>query len=125
MWKRILPILVAPLLLSGCAATFTNLTPHRQPRNTENAYAVEVALDTRQQSLKWESIQPYVNVGTEFFPMRQTQLMKNRWEGLVPVPPGTNLVYYRYKFDFQYRDFGGLRADSATSPEYKLVITDK
>lgn len=57
--------------------------------------------------------------------MRQTLLMKNRWEGLVPVPPRTNLVYYHYKFDFQYNDFGGPRTDSAASTDYKLQILEK
>jgi len=125
MRKKILPLLVAPLLLAGCA-TFTNLTPQRQVRNANNLYPVEFAFNTRQQSLRWDSIQAYVNVGTEFYPMRPTLLMTNRWEGLVPVPPGKNVVQYRYKFDFKYNAVGkSPQGDSAISREYMLRILDR
>jgi len=125
MWKKILLVLLAPLLLAGCA-TFTNLTPQRQVRNANNLYPVEVAFNTRQQSLRWDSIQPFVKVGTEFYPMRQTLMMKNRWEGLVPVPSGTNTLQYRYKFDFKYNVVGGQpQNDSVISPEYSLRILNR
>lgn len=125
MWKKALPLLLAPCLLAGCGTTFTNLTAQRQVRNPNNLYPVEVALNTRQQSLRWESIQPFVVVGAEAYPMRQTLLMKNRWEVLLPVPPRTKVVYYRYKFDFQYNAFGQPKTDSDSSPEYKLLIFEK
>ena len=57
--------------------------------------------------------------------MRPTQLMTNRWEGLVPVPAGTNIVHYRYKFDFNYNAMGNPKSDSALSREYTLRIIDK
>jgi hypothetical protein len=125
MWKKALPVLLLPWLLTGCTATFTNLSAKHQVRNPNNLYQVEVALSTRQQSLRWESIQPSVMVGTESYPLRPTPLMTNRWEGLIPVPPQTNFVYYRYKFDFKYNDFGGPQNDSASSREYKLQILEK
>jgi hypothetical protein len=125
MLKRFLPLLLLPLLLAGCTSTFTNLTPLQQTRNANNLYPVEVALSTRQQTLRWDSIKPQIVVGTEFHPMRPTPLMSNRWEGLVPVPPGTNIVHYRYKFDFDYSAMGSPRQDSALSPEYTLRILDK
>jgi hypothetical protein len=125
MWKKALPVLLAPCLLAGCSSTFTNLTAQRQVRNPNNLYPVEVALNTRQQSLRWDSIQPFVVVGTEAYPMRQTLLMKNRWEGLVPVPAQTNVVYYHYKFDFQYNAFGKPKTDSDSSPDYMLLILEK
>lgn len=124
MWKKVLPLLLVPCLLAGCSSTFTNLTAQRQPRNPNHLYPVGVAFNTRQQSLRWDSIQPVVVVGTESFPLRQTVLMSNRWEGLVPVPAGTNLVHYHYKFDFQYNDFGGPKSDSAFSPPYRLQILE-
>src|SRR5256885_16863289 len=99
----LLPIL---LLISGCTTTFTNLTPQHQERNANNLYPVEVSLNTRQQTLRWDSIKPQIVVGTEFYSMRPTRLMTNRWEGLVPVPLGTNIVHYRYKFDFEYNAMG-------------------
>lgn len=125
MLKKFLPLALLPLLLAGCTATFTNLTPRQQPRSTNNLYRVECALDTRQQSLRWDSIQPKIVVGTDSFPMRPTSLMTNRFEGLVLVPPGANLIHYRYKFDFSYNAFGGPKPDSAVSPDYTLRIVDQ
>ncbi len=125
MSKKTLLLLLAPLLLAGCSATFTNLASHQQVRNPNNLYPVDVALSTRQQSLCWESIEPCVVMGADVYPMRPTLLMTNRWEGLLPVPPGTNIVHYRYKFDFKYNAFGGPpKSDSAFSPEYTLRIRE-
>jgi hypothetical protein len=50
--------------------------------------------------------------------------MTNRWEGLVQVPAGTDVVHYRYKFDFSYNAMGGPKPDSALSPEYTLRILE-
>jgi hypothetical protein len=126
MLKRFLPFLSVPLLLlAGCTSVFTNLTPQTQVRNTNNLYTVECAMTSRQQTLRWDSIKPQILVGAEVYQMRPTRLMTNRWEGLVPVSPGTNLTHYRYKFDFEYNAMGGSRADSALSPEYSLRILDK
>lgn len=125
MWKKALPILLLPCLLTGCTATFTNLSARHQVRNPNNLYPVEVALNSRQQSLRWETIEPKVVVGTETYDLRPTPLMTNRWEGLIPVGPQTNLVFYHYKFDFKYYHFGSPRNDSAASPEYKLQILEK
>jgi hypothetical protein len=124
MLKKALPLLLLPLLFAGCRATFTNLTPQQQFRNTNNLYSVEVALDSRQQTLRWDSIKPQIVVGTEFYPMRPTLLMTNRWEGLVPVPARTNIVHYRYKFDYEYTAMGKPKPDSALSSEYTLRILD-
>ena len=122
MLKRLPLILLAPLFFAGCTSTFTNLTPLHQTRNANNLYPVEVAMSSRQQTLRWDSIKPQIMVGTELYPMRSTTLMTNRWEGLVPVPPGTSLVHYRYKFDFDQNAMGKPKPDSALSPEYTLHI---
>lgn len=125
MLKKFLPVLLAPLLLAGCTATFTNLTPKQQPRNPSNVYPVEVALATRQQTLRWESIRPQVVVGQNSYPMRPTSLLTNRWEGIVPVPSDATEVRYRYRFDFDYNSFGKPQPDSAMSPEYTLRIREE
>jgi hypothetical protein len=122
MLKRILPLLLAPVLFAGCAATITNLSPHQMSRSPDNTYLLEVRLDSRQQTLRWESIQPKILAGAASFPMRPTPLMKNRWEGRITVPPGTDVVHYQYKFDFTYNSFGKPKPDSALSPEYSLRI---
>ena len=125
MLKKLLTFLSLPLLLAGCASQFTNLTPLQQTRNENNFYPVEGAFKCRQRSLRWDSIQPYVVVDTNFYSMRPTPMMNNRWETLVPVPPGINLIRYRYKFDFEYNAFGARKKDSACSSEYTLQILDK
>ncbi len=124
MLKKFLPLLFAPLLLAGCTSTFTNLTPLQQNRNANNLYPVEVSMASRQQSLRWDSIRPQIVVGNDSYPMRPTQLMTNRWEGLIPVAQGVNLVHYRYKFDWEYNSLGKPKPDSAMSPEYTLKIRD-
>ena len=66
---------------------------------------------SRQQSLRWDTIKPQIVVGKDYYPMRPTPLMTNRWEGWVPVPAGANLIHYRYKFDFNYNTLGRPGAD--------------
>jgi hypothetical protein len=125
MWKKILPLL-SVLLLTGCAATFTRLSPLQQPRNPNNLYPVEVAFNSQQQSLRWESIQPYVLVNGELYPLRPVPLVQNRWEGFVPVPPGANSVDYRFKFDYKYNNVGTKpKSNSAYSAAYRLTIVDR
>lgn len=123
MFKKAL-MLALPLLLVGCARNFTNLTPTRQIRTADNLYPVEVQFNSRQQTLRWHTIKPYVLVRGELLPMRQTPLMKNRWEGLVPVPAGASKVEYRYKFEYETTKFGGFENDSALSPKYELKILE-
>ncbi len=123
--KRLLPILLLPLLLGGCATSFTNLTPLEQSRKPDNLYPVEVAFDSRQQTLRWESINPQIVVGETTYPMRPTLLLTNRWEGLVPVPANAGEVQYRYKFDFKVNRMGDVPGgSSAVSPAYTLKIKD-
>src|ERR1039458_3367344 len=89
MWKKFLPVL-SVLLLTGCAGMFTRLTPLQQSRNANNLYPVEVAFNSQQQSLRWETIQPYVIANGESYPLHPVPLVQNRWEGFVPVPLGAN-----------------------------------
>lgn len=124
MLKKILPLLILPLFLAGCAANFTNLTPKQQVRNPNNLYPVEVAVNSRQQTMRWDSIKPQIVVNGEIYPMRQTPLMTNRWEGLVPVPAGSDSVKYQYKFDFLNNAFGGPVPNSASSREFTLRILE-
>ena len=87
---------------------------------------MEVAFHSTQQSLRWETIQPYVLANGELYPMRQVPLVQNRWEGFVPVPPGVNSVDYRFKFDYKYNNMGtDPKPGSAVSPMYKLNIVDQ
>jgi hypothetical protein len=122
MLKRFLTLLPL-LLITGCASTFTGLTPSEQPRNANNLYPVEVVFDSSQQSLRWDSIHPYVLVNGALLPMRQVLGMANRWEGLVPVPATDDMVTYRFKFDYDHNVFGSVpKPDSTYSPVYTLKI---
>ena len=96
--KKFLPLLPV-LLLAGCStnATFTRMTPTEQPRNADNLYPVEIAFNSGQQSLRWDSIRPYVIVHGQPFPLRPVPIVQNRWEGLVPVPPTASTVSYRFQ----------------------------
>src|SRR5581483_6189549 len=84
--KKLLPLLLLPLLFGGCAATVTNLSAKQQSRNATHLYRVEASFNSRQQSLRWDSIKPQVVVGNDLYPMHPVPLMTNRWEGLVPAP---------------------------------------
>ncbi|HUB87218.1 MAG TPA: hypothetical protein VMB22_04955 [Verrucomicrobiae bacterium] len=124
--KNFLPLLPV-LLLTGCATTtFTRLTPLEQPRNANNLYPVEVEFNSDQQSLRWDSIQPYVLVGDQTIQLRQVPMMNNRWEGYVSVPPGTDEIAFRFKFDYLYNNMGTEpKPNSAYSPLYHLSIIDQ
>lgn len=107
-----------------CHSAYQSDAPAAGP-NASNLYPVEVSFDTRQQTVRWNSIQPKIVVGSELYEMRPTPLMTNRWEGLIPVPPGTSLIHYRYKLDFQYNRMGKPGADTALSQEYSLRVLDQ
>jgi hypothetical protein len=124
MWKKLLPLMTLPLLVAGCATSFTNLTPKQQLRNDNGSYPVEVAFKSTQQNLMWDTIQPKIVVGSDSYPMRPTPLMTNRWEGLLPVPTGNNIIHYRYRFDFLDNGFRKTTADNAVSQEYTLRILE-
>ena len=125
MWKKFLPVL-SVLLLTGCAGRFTCLTPQQQPRSANNLYHVEVAYNTQQQSLRWESIQPSVLVNGTPYPLRPVPLVQRRWEGYIPVPAGINTVDYRFKFDYKYNAVGAApKPASSLSRIYQLTIMDQ
>jgi len=124
--KRLLPMLLLPWLLVGCATTsITNLTPSRLPRKDNGQYAFAVEWNSRQQSLVKDSIKPYVVIGLDQYPMQRTPMLTNRWETLVPVPADKAIVTYRYKFDYEYRGFPTHELDSKLSKYYQLFILDK
>jgi hypothetical protein len=126
MMKRILSLGLLSLLLTGCTTTtVTNLTAGRQVRNSTGLYPFEAIFDSNQQSLVKESIQAYVRIGAESYPMRRTSQMKSRWESMVPIPGDKEFVNYQYKFDYEYRTVPIHKLNSKMSPPYQLQITPK
>jgi hypothetical protein len=117
-------LLVSSLLVSGCATTITNLTPSTQKRNADSLYPFEVAVDTPDHRIRESSLKPYVLIGPEAYPLQPTHMLKNRWETLIPIPPGKEYVNYRYKFDYQYNSIPNPRPGSRLSRPYQLHIVD-
>lgn len=109
-------------ILAGCVTTVTNLTSTTQARNANNLYLIEYQWDTTQQTIRHDSIQPFVVVGFDTYEMRPTRRMTNRWEALVPVPADKSVVTYKFKVDYEFSRFGNPGKASKTSPEYKLYI---
>ena len=127
MLKKFL-LLLPVLLVAGCATTgtFTRLTPNLQPRNANNLYPVEVAFDSHQQALRWDSIKAFVIANGQPSPLRPVPMVKNRWEGLVQVPAGASAVEYRFKFDYLANRFGTKpQPNSEASKNFTLKIVDR
>ncbi len=125
-FKLLTPVFLFSLLLTtGCVSTtVTRLTPRTLDRSPDNYYPVEVSLTSTQQSLRWETLQASVLVGSQAYPMTLTPQMTNRWEAMIPVPAGTKEIDYRVKFDFYYNAWGvPPQEDTALSKVYKLQIT--
>ncbi len=125
MLKRFLPLLPV-LLLAGCTTgQFTRLTPSQQSHNADNLYPVEVAFDSNQQALRWDSIKAYVIVDGRPQPLRPVPLVRNRWEGVIAVPPGGRTVNYKFKFDYLYNSFGKIpQPNSESSKTYTLKVVE-
>ena len=110
----------------GCATnTITNLTPRELPWSQTGLYPVEAMYKSNQRTLDSSSIKPIVIFNNQAFPMRQTQLTEGRWETLVPIPDGTRVINYHFKFDYEYSAVLMRGADSKLSPPYQLQIVDE
>ena len=119
-------ITLLAIVLTGCKThTITNLTPAHQPRNEAGVYHFEVSWSSRQQSIRTNSMKPFVVVGEEFYPMSKTPVVRGRWEAFVPVPTTQRELHYRYKFDYEYKAIPAIRNDSKLSPPYSMTIIEK
>ncbi|MCD6050919.1 MAG: hypothetical protein K0Q55_2322 [Verrucomicrobia bacterium] len=111
--------------LTACtSSSIVNLTSHQQPRNDAGLYLVEAEWRSNQRSIRYDTLTPKVVVGTNEYIMRQTQLLTNRWEALVPVSKDGKLMNYHYKFDFKYTTVPNKMNDSKTSPPFQLKIVE-
>jgi len=119
------PVLALCSLGTGCTTTITNLTPSTQKRSANSLYPFEVVFDSRKQAIRQETIQPFVQVGSQIYPMQPTLMIKNRWETLVPVPADKEFVSYRFKFDYQVRAIPESHPSSQLSRPFQLKILDK
>lgn len=124
MKKKIFTLLLLPLALAGCSS-ITNLTPSQLVRSDSGFYRVEAAWQTREQTIRPESIKPLVMVGMDTYPMQPESVVSNRWETFIPVKPDQSLLHYRFKFDFVRNHISAPEADSKLSAEFTLRVTDK
>lgn len=123
--KNFLPLTLV-LMLTGCASTFTRLSPLEQPRNPNNLYPVEVQFNSPEQAMRPDSVKPYVLVEGQLYPLHPVPVVPNRWEGFVPVSPSSDQTEFRFKFDYLYNAFGSEpKKASATSPLYELKIVNQ
>jgi hypothetical protein len=127
MLKKLAPVLLLGLVLTGCASsTITRLTPRQTPRSADGLYPIEAVLYSDQQSLRWDTIEASVVVGSQTYPMHMTPLMTNRWETLIPVPASADAIEYQIKLDYYYNAWGvPPQEGSMSSRIYKLKILDQ
>lgn len=125
MRKIFLSVLaLSTIILAGCTS-ITNLTPSKLPRNSTGFYQVEAAWNSRQRTIRDESMKPLVMVGNEVYEMRRVPRVENRWETMIPVPPSVSAVRYQFKFDYYVNAIPRALPDSKLSPEFKLEILDR
>ena len=122
MNKNVFALLLLPLLVAGCSSVITNLTPTTYPRDASGFYRVEAEWKSKRESIRNNSFNPSVVVATQTYLMRPVPLVKDRWEGFVPVPPNEDILYYHFKFDFQVNSFSQPHPDSLLSSDYPLKI---
>jgi hypothetical protein len=116
-------ILLGGLLLTGCSTTLTNLTPGETARNANGLYPFELLWNSKQASIRPQSIKPMVVVGFDTYPMRPVSMISNRWETLVPIAPTNTVVNYRFKVDYEYNAIPTPRKTSKMSSPYQIHIT--
>ena len=113
------------LLLAGCThTTLTNLTLDSVPRNASGFYPVEIIWENNENTLRPESIQPVVIVGTNLYRMKRTPLVTNRWQTLVPVNAKAGELRYRVKVNWMYNAVPVPAGNSQLSQEFMLRIKD-
>ena len=61
---------------------------------------------------------------TNLTPRQLPRSSTGRWETLIPIPVGTQVVNYHFKFDYNYNAIMMRNADSKLSPPYQLKIED-
>ena len=122
---RVIFCLLSLFLFVGCIhQKITNLTPGVLPRNTSGFYPVEIIWESNQPTVRHETVKPQVMIGTNSFAMKNTQLMTNRWEALVPIGPAANELRYRIKVNWKYNAIPVPSANSQLSEEFILRINN-
>lgn len=122
--KKFLVLLLAPVVLAGCSSV-SNLTPTKAYRNATGQYPVEAKFTTKRTAVMDDTITPSVVVGEQAYPLHRVPLVKDRWEGYVPVPPSQDSIHYHFRFDYKVNRIPQAVPDSYTSQEYGLDVINK
>ncbi|MDP6904793.1 MAG: hypothetical protein QF406_10130 [Verrucomicrobiota bacterium] len=102
----------------------TNITPGALPRNDKGYYEVHVIWESNDTTVRPDTIQPVVLIGTNSFKMQKTPLMKNRWQTPVPINAVANELRYRIKVNWKYNAIPSPAANSQLSEEFLLRINN-
>jgi hypothetical protein len=109
--------------IAGCTGSKNvNLTPRRLPATASSTYLFETTFDTRRRGADPESVIAWVDVDATLYPMNRVPNTVNRFEAMVPLPPGKTYVPYKYKFEFAYPGVRDRQRNSTWSPEYRLIV---
>jgi hypothetical protein len=118
--------LLLTLLGMGCTGSMnTNLTPRSLPAAPDSHYLFETSFETRRRAVDPASVKAWVLLDLTLYPMQRVPNTENRFEALVPLPPGRNNVPYRYKFEFAYPGTLSKLVNSTSSQEYSLILGPK
>ncbi len=120
---RVVLALGVVALLTGCAPTYTNLTPRNAARTGTDVYHFEVQWDISRRGANGADVQGFVVIEESLYPLQRVAGTPNRWEADVPVPRDKAVVPYRYKFDYTYPTITRRLPNSDYSPPYFLDLS--
>jgi hypothetical protein len=121
-------LMAATVVLAGCAevsttkVSNTNLTPRTIPTDAGSTYLFETTFESIRRSVDPSSVKAWVMLETQLYPMARVPNTLDRFEALVPLPPGKTYLVYKYKFEFSYPGLGTHEVNSDWSQEYRMVV---
>jgi hypothetical protein len=119
--KRFLALLLAPVVLAGCSSV-SNLSATRVPRTAAGWYTVEAKFSTKRQAVIDESIKAYAVIDGKPYQLQRVPLVRDRWEGQIPVDPTKTETLYHFQFDFLVNRIPKAVERSYVSSEYTLDV---
>jgi len=111
------------LLGSGCAPSYTNLTPRSAPLAGPDLHHFEVQWDTSRRGANGPDVKAYVVVGESLYPLQRIPGTPDRWEGDAPIPKDKTIIPYRFKFDYTFPTITQRLPQSDYSPPYFLELS--